>query len=98
MHLLDEVTEHLLGHIEVGDDAVLERTYRDDMRRRAADHPLGFGPHREDCAGLCVDGHDRRLVEHDPTTAHVYERVRRAQVYGHVATDELEHALHLTAP
>jgi hypothetical protein len=25
VHLLDEVPEHLLGHLEVGDDAVLER-------------------------------------------------------------------------
>ena len=94
MHLLDEVTKHLLGNVEVGDHPVFEGANRNDVRRRAADHPLSFGPHREDRSRLRVDGHNRRLVENDPASAHVNERVRRTKVYGHVPADELEHAFH----
>src|SRR3954452_15157695 len=38
--LLDEVTEHLLSHVEVGDDAVLQRPDRLDRSRRPSQHPL----------------------------------------------------------
>ena len=37
----DEVPQHLLGHLEVGDHAVAQGPDRRDRRRRAADHPLG---------------------------------------------------------
>src|SRR4051812_12581371 len=40
VHLLDEVAEHLLRHLEVGDHPVLERPDRGDRARRAAEHPL----------------------------------------------------------
>src|ERR1700693_102102 len=40
--LLDEVPEHLLGDVEVGDDAVLQGPDRLDRARRAAEHPLGL--------------------------------------------------------
>ena len=88
VHLLDEVAEHPLGGVEVGDDAVLERTDRDDVAGRTADHLLGLGAHGEDAAGVLVDRDDRRLVEHDAAPADVDQGVGGAEVDGHVAADE----------
>ena len=88
MHLLDEVAQHALSGVEVGDDAVLERANSDDIARRAPDHSLGLRAHREDSAGVVVDRDNRGLVQHDATTTHVNERVGSAEVDGHVAADE----------
>src|SRR3569832_1076164 len=74
VHLADEVAQHALGGVEVGDDAVFERAHRDDVGRRAADHALGLDADGEDLAGVGVRGYDRRLVEHDPPTAGVNQR------------------------
>ena len=54
VHLLDEVAEHLLGDVEVGDDAVLQRPDRGDRPGRAAEHALGLDAdrvHLAACAG-----------------------------------------------
>ena len=50
VHLLDEVAEHLLADLEVGDDAVLQRPDGLDVAGRAADHPLGLEPDRDRAA------------------------------------------------
>jgi hypothetical protein len=44
VHLLDEVAQHLLADLEVGDHAVLQRPDGLDVRRRAADHALRLEP------------------------------------------------------
>jgi hypothetical protein len=92
--------QHLLGHREVGDDAVLHRADRDDVARRAAEHALGFPADRGDgtrAAGAAVlpDRDDRRLVEHDALPARIDQRIGRTQIYreivGENAAQELEH-------
>ena len=88
MHLLDEVAEHALGGVEVGDDAVLERADGHDVARRAANHLFGLGTHREDSSGVVVDRDDTRLVEHDAAPTHVDQRVGGTEVDGHVTADE----------
>ncbi len=88
MDLLDEVPEHLLGDVEVGDDAVLQRADRLDRSGRAPEHPLRLDADRVHLPGARVDRDDRRLREHDATATHVDERVRRAEIDGHVATTE----------
>src|SRR6266478_2203718 len=80
VHLADEVVEHLLGDVEVADDAVLERTDGDDARRRAPDHPLRLGADREHRAGPLILRDDRRLGDDDPAPAHVHEGVGGAEV------------------
>ena len=57
VHLLDEVAQHLLGRLEVGDHAVLERADGGDVVGGAADHPLGLVADGEDLAGGGVDRH-----------------------------------------
>src|SRR5215211_7869329 len=88
VHLLDEVAQHLLGHVEVGDDAVLERADRRDGAGRAAEHPLRLDPDRVHLPRARVDRDDRRLGQHDAAPAHVDERVGSAEVDGHVAAAE----------
>src|SRR4029078_9070287 len=69
VHLLDEVAEHLLRHVEVGDDPVLERADRLDRPGRAAEHALRLDADRVDLARALVDRDDRRLAEDDPAPA-----------------------------
>ena len=93
VHLVHEVLDHLLGDVEVADDAVAERADRDDRGGRPADHPLGLGADGEDALGLGVDGDDRRLGDDDPAVADVDERVGRAEVDPDVAGEEAEESV-----
>src|SRR5579875_2135451 len=51
----DKVLEHLLGDIEVADDAILQGTHRHDICRGTADHALGLGANRQDLLCPLVD-------------------------------------------
>ena len=88
VHPLDEVAEHLLGDVEVGDHAVLERADRLDRPRGAAEHPLRVDADGVHLAGRRVDRDHRGLGEHDAATAHVDERVGGSEVDRHVAAAE----------
>jgi hypothetical protein len=88
VHLLDEVAQHLLGHVEVGDHAVLERPDRLDRPRRPPEHPLRLDADRVHLARALVDRDDRGLGEDDAAAAHVDERVGGAEVHRHVAAAE----------
>src|SRR5262249_5825886 len=88
MDLLDEVPQHLLGDVEVSDDAVLERADRLDRPRGATEHPLGLDADRVDLARRLVDRDHGRLRQDDAAPADVDERVRRPQVHGHVPAAE----------
>jgi hypothetical protein len=94
VHLENEVAQHSLGDLEVGDDAVLEGANGDDVAGRAPDHLLRLGPHREDASGGGVLGDHRRLVEHDAAASHVHQRVGRTEVDRHVTTDERQVVRH----
>ena len=91
--LVDEVLDHLLGHVEVADDAVAQRPDRDDVGRRPADHPLGLGADRQHALGLGVDRDDGRLAHDDAAVADVDERVGRPEVDPDVAGEEAEDAV-----
>ena len=88
VHLLDEVPQHLLRDVEVGDHAVLERPDRRDRAGRAAEHPLRLDADRVHLARALVDRDHRGLGEHDAAAPHVDERVGGAEVHGHVAAAE----------
>src|SRR6476659_5420890 len=79
---LEEKAQHLLGHVEVGDHAVLEWPDREHTVRRAAEHALGFETDAFDFAGSFFDRDDGGFVEHDPFAADVDECVSGAKVYG----------------
>ena len=89
--LAHEVAQHLLGHLEVRDHAVAQRARGRDLRRRAPDHPLRVGADGDHVARALVDGHDRRLGEHDAAAVHVDDRVGGPQIDGHVARGPQHH-------
>ena len=93
VHLVDEVPDHLLGHVEVADDAVAERPDRDDVGRGPPDHPLGLGADREHLLGLRVDRHDARLAHDDAPVADMDERVRGPEVDPDVAREQAEQSV-----
>jgi hypothetical protein len=88
MDLLDEVAQHLLRDVEVGDHPVLQRADRADRPRRATEHPLRLYADRVHLSGALVDRDDARLGEDDAAPTHVDERVCGAEVHGHVAAPE----------
>ncbi len=91
--LVDEVLDHLLGHVEVADDAVAQGPHGGDVRGRPADHPLRLGPDCQDALRARVDRDDRRLADHDPAVAHVDERIGRTEVDPDVAGEQAENAV-----
>ena len=93
MHLVDEVADHLLGHVEVADDPVAQRPDGDDVRRRAADHPLRLRPDRQDPLRARLDRDDRRLADDDAAVLDVNQGVGRAEVDPDVAGEEAEEAV-----
>ena len=78
--LLDEVREHLLGGLEVGDDAVLHRLDGGDVSRRAAEHLLGFDADRLDAAVDFVQGDDGWLADDDAASSCEDAGVGRAEI------------------
>ena len=100
VHLLDELLEHLLGHGEVGDHAVLHRPDGGDVARRAAEHLLGGQAHFLDHllavgTAFLADRDHRGLVEDDALAAHVDQRIGGAEVdreiVGEVTAQKSEH-------
>jgi hypothetical protein len=88
VHLLDEVAQHLLGHVEVCDHAVLQRADRGNRPGSPPEHALCLDADRMHLARALVDRDHARLGEHDAAAAHVDERVRGSEVDGHVAATE----------
>ena len=94
VHLLDEITQHPLGHVEVGNDPVLERTHRHDVARGAADHAFSLGAHGDDLAVVRIERDHRRFVQHDAASTHVDQRVRSAEIDRHVTAEERQRVAH----
>ncbi len=83
---MNEMLDHLLGNINVGDDSVTKRADCLDLIGGLAHHELGVVANRLDPLDP-IDGfdrHHRRLVEHDPAAADIDQRIGRAQVDRHV--------------
>jgi hypothetical protein len=94
MHLVNEVLDHLLGDVDVGDHAITQRADGLDLVGRLAHHQLGVladGFHPLDAIyGLNCD--DRRLIEDDAPAADVDEGVGRPEVDRHVVRHPFEPA------
>ena len=85
VHFGNEMPQHRFGHFKVGDDAVFQWTYRHDVSRRSAQHPLGFVADGEDLVGARLHGHHGRLAQHDPLIFDVNERIRRSEINPDIA-------------
>jgi hypothetical protein len=84
VRLLDEVVEHPLGHLEIGDDAVLHRPDGGDVAGGPAQHLLGGAPDGLHLVRDPVDGHDGRLADDDAPPFRENERVGRPEIDGEV--------------
>jgi hypothetical protein len=95
--LVDEVLDHLLGDVDVGDDAVAQGPDRLDLVRGLAHHQLGVVAdrlHPLDAVDR-LDRDHRRLVEDDAAAADVDDRVRGTEIDRHVVggkSQEIENA------
>ena len=78
--LFDEILEHRLRDVKIGDHARFHRTDGDDVGRRAAQHPLGLHAHRKDMLGSFLNGDNRWLTQDNSLVLHVHERVRRSEI------------------
>ena len=92
MHLVDEVLDHLLGDVDVGDDAVAQRADGLDLVGRLAHHQLGVVADRLDLLDAVdrLDRDHRRLVEDDAAAADVDERIGGSEVDRHVVRHPFE--------
>jgi hypothetical protein len=87
VNFLDEVAQHRLSDLEVGDDAVLQRSDGDDVARRAPEHLFCLGTHGEDLAaasGFLLHRDHGGLVADDTLALHVDQRVGCAEIDGEV--------------
>jgi hypothetical protein len=71
MHLLNEEAQHLFGGVEVGDDAVFERSDGEDIAGRAAEHLLGLDADRQDLPEVAVDRNHRGFAQDNATPSDV---------------------------
>ena len=87
MHLRDEVLEHSLRNLEVGDDPILQRADSRDVSRGAAQHALSIDPYGGHGLLIVVlpDRHHGGFIEDDPLVPEVDQRVRRPQVDGEIS-------------
>ena len=76
--------EHALGHVEVGDDAVLEGTHGDDVRGGTSDHALRLGADCQHLLRNAVDCDDTGLIYDNAAAFDHDQRVRRPEVYANV--------------
>ena len=101
VHLADEVLDHLLGDVEVGDHPVAERPDRLDRFRGAAEHQLCVLADREHPlpAVLEVVGDHRGLVQHDAPALDVDQCVGGPEIDRHVGREEsAQRAKHCLLP
>src|ERR1700692_3094284 len=92
MHLSDEMLDHFLRHLEIGDDAVAQRANSLDVARGPAQHLLGLLADGEDLllAAHVGDGDHTGLIQHDAATLHVDECIGRAEIDGHVGRHDAQ--------
>ncbi len=85
VRLLDEVVQHLLGLLEVGNHAILHRLDGDDVARRSAKHLLGLLAHSLHFARHAIHRDDRRLIHDDALAMSEDKSVGRPQIDREIA-------------
>jgi hypothetical protein len=58
---VNEVSQHLLGNVKIGDHTILEWSNRRDGARRPSEHALGLDTDGVNLAHTLVDRHNGRL-------------------------------------
>ena len=89
----DEVRKHFRGDFEIGNDAVDDRLYRNDVRGCPAQHVFRLLTDRNDLSRLLVYCDDRWLIDDDAASFHVHKRICGAQIYPDIVREESEDAV-----
>src|SRR6185295_6164432 len=84
MRLVNEVVQHALGDLEVGDHAVLHGPDGDDVARCTTQHILRFLTNRFDFAVCFVNGDDGWLVHYDAFAFGKDQSICGAEVDGEI--------------
>ena len=92
VRLLNEVIQHALGHLKVGNNAVLHGSDRDDVAGRSADHVLCFPADCFDFTVRFIDRYDRGLVDNDALSLGEDERVCGPKIDGEVREERTRRA------
>ena len=89
LRFIDKIGKKLLGHFEIGDDAVRERAHDAEYARASCralpSPPL---PYRNDLVRFIIDRYHRGLVDNDASTAHIDKGIRGPEVNRDVVTEE----------
>lgn len=87
MDLLDEIAEHFLGDVEVGDDAVFHGADSNNAARGAAEHLLGLLADGENLPlphAVLLHRHHGRFADDDALAFQVNEGIGGSQVDGKI--------------
>ena len=76
----DEMAQHLLGHLEIGDYAVAKWPRCLNVGRRAADHLPSLLANRLHVADPRIDRNHRRLEQHDALAPPKDDCIRGTQI------------------
>ena len=82
--LVDEGRQHGLGHIVVGNNAVLQRMFGSKGIGSVVDHVLGLVANRQHAVGALLYGNHGRLVDNDALTSDSHQRIGGSEVDGHI--------------
>ena len=70
--LFNKVFQHSFGDIVIGDYAVAQRSYRNDISRRSSKHLSCLFTHCQNIVCILINCHNRRLIEHDSFIFYIY--------------------------
>ena len=82
MNFGDEVLQHFFSDLKISNHAVLERSDRLNVARRAAQHPLGLFAHSLNrfLPVVHADCHNGGLIQNDAAFLDVNQCIRRAEI------------------
>src|SRR5690606_10598645 len=92
-HASNEVIQHFLGDVEVGDDAVLHGADRGDVARGAAKHALGFHTDGDDLVVAAFDGDNGGFAQDNALAFDIDEGIRGAQIDTDIKGENIDELL-----
>src|SRR3972149_6960815 len=84
MHLLYDITDHLLGHFKIRNHPLDKRTGCRNICGSAANHLFCFISNRNNLPGFLIYGDNGGFVNNDAFSAHIHKGIRGTQIYAYV--------------
>ena len=88
-HLFNKNLKHRRRDVKIGDDAVLERTHRDNAARRAADNLLGLAPDVAHRIVARIDRDNGRLTHDNALALHKNQCIGCTQVNTNILCEHI---------